>query len=192
MEVSRLGVKVEQQLLAYTTATATPDLSHVCNLHHNSWQRQVLNPLSQARDQSRILIDTSQLLNPLSHNGNFQSRFVFYGTCSIDSLGRMLFKKKKCKIKNTKYNTNLVSKVNNFWEEEIFIWKILEVDEYHKFYITQMHQQTAWHRSVIHFLTLFCLLTSSEDSFVVSFTIERGDRAPSHLSTMNNGFKKKW
>ena len=36
MEVPRLGVKSELQLLAYTTATATRDLSHVCHLHHSS------------------------------------------------------------------------------------------------------------------------------------------------------------
>ena len=33
MKVPRLGVELELQLLAYTTATATQDLSHVCNLH---------------------------------------------------------------------------------------------------------------------------------------------------------------
>ena len=33
---SRLGVKLELQLPAYTTATATPNLSHVCDLHHGS------------------------------------------------------------------------------------------------------------------------------------------------------------
>ena len=32
-EVPRLGVESELQLLAYTTATATPDLSCICNLH---------------------------------------------------------------------------------------------------------------------------------------------------------------
>ena len=37
-------------LPAYTTATAMTDLSHVCNLHHTSWQCQILNPLSKARD----------------------------------------------------------------------------------------------------------------------------------------------
>ena len=37
MEVPRLGVESEPQLAAYTTATATLDLSHVCNLHHSSW-----------------------------------------------------------------------------------------------------------------------------------------------------------
>ena len=36
MEVPRLGVQLELQLLAYTTATATPDLSGVCDLHHGS------------------------------------------------------------------------------------------------------------------------------------------------------------
>ena len=60
MEVPRLGVQSELQLPAYTTATATAisDLSHVCNLHHSSRQRQILNPLSEARDRTSILMVT--------------------------------------------------------------------------------------------------------------------------------------
>ena len=61
MEVPRLGVKSEMQLPAYTTATATWDRSHVCSLHHSSWQRQILNPPSEARDQTRILMDISRI-----------------------------------------------------------------------------------------------------------------------------------
>ena len=38
------------------TATATPDLSHVCDLHHSSQQSQILNPLSKARDQTPNLM----------------------------------------------------------------------------------------------------------------------------------------
>ena len=48
MEVTRLGVKSELQLLAYTTVTATPDLSHICDLQHSWWQHQILNPLSSS------------------------------------------------------------------------------------------------------------------------------------------------
>ena len=59
MEVPRLGVELELQLLACATATATQDLSQVCDLHHSSWQHQILNPLSKARDQTHILMDTS-------------------------------------------------------------------------------------------------------------------------------------
>ena len=51
-----LGAELVLQLLAYTTATATADQSHICDLHHSSWQRQIRNPLSKARDQTRILI----------------------------------------------------------------------------------------------------------------------------------------
>ena len=51
MEVPRLGVESELQLPAYTTAIATPDPSHVCDLHHSSQQCRILNPLSKARDQ---------------------------------------------------------------------------------------------------------------------------------------------
>ena len=57
--VPRLGVESELQPPAYTTATATRDLSHICDLHHSSWQRQFLNPLSKVRDRTRILMDTS-------------------------------------------------------------------------------------------------------------------------------------
>ena len=52
MEVPRLGVESELQLLAYTTAIATLDPSCVCNLHHSSWQHWILNPLSKARDRT--------------------------------------------------------------------------------------------------------------------------------------------
>ena len=59
MEVPRLGVESELQLPDYVTATATPDPSHICNLHYSSQQCHILNPLSKARDQTRILMDIS-------------------------------------------------------------------------------------------------------------------------------------
>ena len=70
MDVPRLGPESELQLPAYNTATAMPDLSSICDLHHSSQQHQILNPLSKARDQTHILMDTSQVCNHLSHNGN--------------------------------------------------------------------------------------------------------------------------
>ena len=44
IEVLRLGVQLELQLPAYTTATAMPDPSHVCDLHHSSWQHRIFKP----------------------------------------------------------------------------------------------------------------------------------------------------
>jgi len=38
-----------------------PGLSHVCDLHHSSWQRRILNPLSEARDRTRNLMVPSQI-----------------------------------------------------------------------------------------------------------------------------------
>ena len=67
MEVSRLGVESELQLLACTTATATLDTSCVCDLHHSSQQCQILNPLSKARDRTHNLMDTGHVHDPLSH-----------------------------------------------------------------------------------------------------------------------------
>ena len=46
---------------AYTTATATPDQSRACSLHHSSWQCRMLNPLSEARDQTHNLMFSSRI-----------------------------------------------------------------------------------------------------------------------------------
>ena len=62
MEVHRLGVELELQLLIYTTATAKLDLSHICNLRHSSWQPWICNPVSKARVQTQVLMDTSWVL----------------------------------------------------------------------------------------------------------------------------------
>ena len=71
MEVPKLGVQSELQLPAYTTATAMRDPSSLCDLYHSSrWQDQIPKPLSKARDRAQVLMDASQVLNPLSHNRN--------------------------------------------------------------------------------------------------------------------------
>ena len=46
----------------YATATATQDLSCVCDLPHSSGQLGILNPLSHAKDRTRILMDLSRVL----------------------------------------------------------------------------------------------------------------------------------
>ena len=56
-KVPRLEVTLELQLPAYTTAR--PDPSCVCKLYHNSLQRRIFNPLSDARDRTRVLVDAS-------------------------------------------------------------------------------------------------------------------------------------
>ena len=77
MEVPRLEVELKLQLLAYTPAAATQNPGHICNLHHSSCQPWILNPLSKARGQTRILMDPSQVINTLNHDGN--SRFFWGG-----------------------------------------------------------------------------------------------------------------
>ena len=59
MDIPRLGVELELQLLAYATATAMQDPSCIYDLYHSLQQCWILNPLSTARDQTCILIDTS-------------------------------------------------------------------------------------------------------------------------------------
>ena len=78
VEDPSLGVKLELQLLGYTTATATQDPSHVCDLQHSSQPCQILNPMSEARDQAHILMDTNQVCNLLSHNGNSKIYHILF------------------------------------------------------------------------------------------------------------------
>ena len=59
MEVPRLEVQSELQLPAYTAATATRDLSCICDLQHGSGQYRILEPVSGARDRTHVLMDVS-------------------------------------------------------------------------------------------------------------------------------------
>ena len=61
MEVPRLQVESELQLLAYTTATATPDPSRIFDLHHSSQQCWILNPVSKASNRTHNLMVPSQI-----------------------------------------------------------------------------------------------------------------------------------
>ena len=71
MEVPRLRVQSELQLLAFAEATATLDPSRMCDLCCSLWQHQSLNPLSEARDGTCILTET--MSGHVSHNGNSSS-----------------------------------------------------------------------------------------------------------------------
>lgn len=59
MEVPRRGV--ESELQACTTATAMADPSHICDLHGSLQHHRILNPLSEARDQTCVLMDSSRV-----------------------------------------------------------------------------------------------------------------------------------
>ena len=61
MDIPRLRVESELQLSAYATATATQDLNCICNLRHSSQKHWILDPLTEARDQTCILMDTSRV-----------------------------------------------------------------------------------------------------------------------------------
>ena len=87
MEVSRLWVESELQLPAYTTATATPGLSCDCGGHHSSWQCQILKPLSEARDGTRVLTDANWVSYHWAMTGTpgslFQEEMNFPGGSSL-------------------------------------------------------------------------------------------------------------
>ena len=76
MEVPRLGVESQQQLPAYTTATAMPDVSLVLEVHHSSRQCWTLNPLSEARIRTHVLMDTSWVCYSWTTMGTLAYLFV--------------------------------------------------------------------------------------------------------------------
>ena len=73
MEVLRLGGLNQSSscLPMYTTATRDP--SSVCDLCYSLPQHQIFNIVKEARDRTHILMVTSGVLNPLSHNRNSAS-----------------------------------------------------------------------------------------------------------------------
>ena len=79
IDVHRLGVELELQLLAYAIATAIamPYPSNFCYPSHSLQQCWILNLLNKARDQIHVLKNTSPVLNPLSHNGNSNPCLIF-------------------------------------------------------------------------------------------------------------------
>ena len=52
-------------------------------LPHSSWQRWMLSPLSEARDPTHILVDTSPVSNLLSHKGNSGYIYLLPAGCRI-------------------------------------------------------------------------------------------------------------
>ena len=71
MEVPRRGVESELQLLAYTTVIATSDPSCI-----SLRQRQILNLLGKARDQTRILTDIMLFFTHWAITGPPSKRFL--------------------------------------------------------------------------------------------------------------------
>ena len=51
--------QIENASTSLHRPTAMQDTSCVCNPHHSSWQCQILDPLSEARDQKHVLMNTS-------------------------------------------------------------------------------------------------------------------------------------
>ena len=120
MEVRRLGVSSELLLQAYTTATATADLSHVCDLHHSSWQCRILNPLSEARDQTLNLMVPRQIRFFCNTTGTpwqkyFCTTFFFFPeTLSCVSLSPFKFYTPDFYMKLTLYTKLLYQKWTDF------------------------------------------------------------------------------
>ena len=87
MRVLRLGIKSELQLPATATAAATAksNLSCIYDLHCSLQQSWILNPLSNAKDWTCTLTDSSWVLNLLSHNGTPES-FSCLGKACLHSL----------------------------------------------------------------------------------------------------------
>ena len=86
MKVSRLGVKSELQPLAYATATVTPDLSRICNLHHSSWQRRILKPQSEAGDRTTsVLYHWAMTGTPTTSNSHTYVLYFCPGRANVSS-----------------------------------------------------------------------------------------------------------
>ena len=61
MEVPRLGVNQSHSCWPIPQSQQLRDPSHICKLHHSSWQHWIPNPRSKAQDRTHILMDSSRI-----------------------------------------------------------------------------------------------------------------------------------
>ena len=80
MEVPRLGVRIRATAAGYATTIATRDPSCISDLHHSSRQHCFLNPLSQARDWTWVLMDTSWFVNHWATMGTPNALYFLWRT----------------------------------------------------------------------------------------------------------------
>ena len=78
MEAPKLGDELELQQPAYTTATAIPDPSCVCDLHHSSRHHWILNPLNETKDQTHNLMVPSWICYCCAMLGTPRKDYIFY------------------------------------------------------------------------------------------------------------------
>ena len=107
MEAPRRGVQSELQLPAYTRATATPNLSRICGLD------QILNLLSEARDWTCILMDTSQVRYHWATTGT--PRIMLFDASEVSLC--FFWPKKQCN--NGKEHILSLGQVPTHWESKI-------------------------------------------------------------------------
>ena len=72
------GLETDQSCSRRPTVILDP--SHICDLHHSLRQSKILNPLSEARGQTHILMGTSQVCDILSCKGNSCSYYSYHLT----------------------------------------------------------------------------------------------------------------
>ena len=76
MDVPRLGVELNWSCRC--RPIPQPQQHHFCDLHHRSGQCQILSPLSEAREQTCILMDTSRVHNDSATMGTLVSVLFFF------------------------------------------------------------------------------------------------------------------
>ena len=82
MEIPGPWAESELQPKVYTTATATPDLSCICNLCCSLWQWQTLTHWARPGIEPTSSWTLCWVLNATSHNGNSSHSFLFGSTPS--------------------------------------------------------------------------------------------------------------
>ena len=60
-EISQAQGQIRASAAGLHHSHSMQDLSCICDPHHSLWQHQIPNPLSEARYQTHILIDTHQI-----------------------------------------------------------------------------------------------------------------------------------
>ena len=123
-----------------------PDPCQVCDLHHGSWQRLILNPLKESRDQTHILMDTSLVRNPLSHSRNSYDTDIF-----------------------EEFRLVILESIPQFGFAQCFLIIRPRKQEFSRSDVEFSEHGIRWHMlSIVPFMAMLPLITGSDDTYHVS------------------------
>ena len=165
IEIPRPGIEWEMQPQAYTTATAMPDLSCICEPH------QILNPLSEARDLNLILTDTVKFLTGRARTKTPSFFFALSLSSSFFNMG---------------WGSSIVTAVAQV-TAVVWVWSVAQ--NFHVPRAQPKEEKLEVHSSVYGYLGFSCMSIFKQNCYKYSQTTKWGDNVTNYEHAQSRACK---